>query len=314
MAYGDGPPWMEDEDLLSPIVTSSRHRKTQSDADYFGPRDRDSGTGVRRTSHSGQDEDQELDQDHDQEGMDGDPDDDSEAYPGSPAEYPQSRKGSVIHVGHAHSESTPNHSHSSSLQVIGNDDDESRYSRDYSFSIASPDEEMHGKAIALFDFESENNNELPLVEGQVLWISYRHGQGWLVAKDPNTGEDGLVPEAYVRMEREIQGGFGGLNGQQVTTDDGSPVGPETPRLSSPFIQGRPEGGSPGAGAPAQYPVVSHFTTSSRDLLPQHARSPGLVSTPRIQHLGSQLAEVTTLDDGTQESPDTPQGRVSTATG
>src|SRR5690606_29164446 len=42
--------------------------------------------------------------------------------------------------------------------------DESRYSRDYQFMITSPDEEMHGKAVALFDFERENDSELPLVE------------------------------------------------------------------------------------------------------------------------------------------------------
>lgn len=69
------------------------------------------------------------------------------------------------------------------------DDEEysSRFSRDYQFTIASPDEEMHGKAVALFDFIRENENELPLVEGQVVWVSYRHGMGWLVAEDPKTG-------------------------------------------------------------------------------------------------------------------------------
>jgi hypothetical protein len=70
---------------------------------------------------------------------------------------------------------------------------QSRYSRDYQFSIGSPDEEMHGKAVALFDFTREHENELPLKEGQVILVSYRHGQGWLVAEDPRTGESGLVP-------------------------------------------------------------------------------------------------------------------------
>ncbi|KAI1022499.1 hypothetical protein LB503_000553 [Fusarium chuoi] len=77
-----------------------------------------------------------------------------------------------------------------------NDEDQSRYSRDYQFTITSPDEEFHGKAVALFDFERENENELPLVEGQIIWVSYRHGQGWLVAEDPKTQESGLVPEEY----------------------------------------------------------------------------------------------------------------------
>ena len=62
---------------------------------------------------------------------------------------------------------------------------------------------MHGKAIALFDFQRENENELPLVEGQVILVSYRHGQGWLVAQNPISGESGLVPEEYVRLLREL---------------------------------------------------------------------------------------------------------------
>jgi len=36
------------------------------------------------------------------------------------------------------------------------------------FSSGSPDEEMHCKAVALFDFARENENELPLVEDQVI--------------------------------------------------------------------------------------------------------------------------------------------------
>lgn len=53
------------------------------------------------------------------------------------------------------------------------------------------------QAVALFDFIPENDNEIELREGQSVWISYRHGQGWLVAEDPNLGKNGLVPEEYV---------------------------------------------------------------------------------------------------------------------
>ena len=67
-----------------------------------------------------------------------------------------------------------------------------RISKEYEFSVASADE-IHGRAVALFDFIPENENEAPLKEGQVIWVSYRHGQGWLVAEDPRTGETGLVP-------------------------------------------------------------------------------------------------------------------------
>ncbi|CAN6646262.1 NAP1-binding protein 2 [Trichomonascus vanleenenianus] len=73
-----------------------------------------------------------------------------------------------------------------------------RISKEYEFSVASADE-VHGRAVALFDFTPENDNEAPLREGQLIWISYRHGQGWLVAEDPETGETGLVPEEYVMM-------------------------------------------------------------------------------------------------------------------
>ncbi|KAK9239781.1 hypothetical protein V1525DRAFT_454749 [Lipomyces kononenkoae] len=70
--------------------------------------------------------------------------------------------------------------------------------REYFFST-SVEDEIHGRAVALFDFEPENDNEVALKEGQEIWISYRHGQGWLVAQDPVTGESGLVPEEYVEI-------------------------------------------------------------------------------------------------------------------
>jgi hypothetical protein len=65
-------------------------------------------------------------------------------------------------------------------------------------SDSVPDE-INRKAVALFDFTPENDNEVALVAGQIIWISYRHGQGWLVAEDPKTGEIGLVPEEYVEI-------------------------------------------------------------------------------------------------------------------
>ncbi|KAI3406531.2 NBP2 [Candida oxycetoniae] len=66
-------------------------------------------------------------------------------------------------------------------------------------------DEMNCKARAIFDFKPENDNEIELVEGQIIWISYRHGQGWLVAEDPATGENGLVPEEYVEFQFDIEG-------------------------------------------------------------------------------------------------------------
>lgn len=82
--------------------------------------------------------------------------------------------------------------------VITSHEHGDRISKEYEFSVASADE-IHGRAIALFDFCPENDNEAPLHEGQIIWVSYRHGQGWLVAEDPETGETGLVPEEYVQL-------------------------------------------------------------------------------------------------------------------
>jgi hypothetical protein len=83
------------------------------------------------------------------------------------------------------------------LELEAYENPPSRYARQY--SIISPDEEMHGKAVALYDFARENDHELPLVKGQVILVSYRHGQGWLVAQNPKSGESGLVPEVLVRL-------------------------------------------------------------------------------------------------------------------
>jgi hypothetical protein len=132
---------------------------------------------------------------------------------------------------------------------------------------------MHGKAVALFDFQRENENELPLVEGQVIWVSYRHGQGWLVAEDPKTRESGLVPEEYVRLLRDIQGGLNSLvaaqTGEQllslVGADSGTPTQAEHSQVHGHAHQ--PSNGNNGY----QQPIVSTFSTSSKDLhpYPQH---------------------------------------------
>lgn len=79
---------------------------------------------------------------------------------------------------------------------------------------------MNLRAVALFDFTPENDNEIQLIEGQSVWISYRHGQGWLVAEDPETGKNGLVPEEYVDFVVE----------DEDVNDDPRPFMPEILRL------------------------------------------------------------------------------------
>lgn len=70
---------------------------------------------------------------------------------------------------------------------------------------SSLDETFAGPSLALYTFVPENANELALREGQIIQVGYRHGQGWLVAMDLETGEQGLVPEEYVRLLRDIEG-------------------------------------------------------------------------------------------------------------
>ena len=243
MAYGDGPPYSEDEDLHSPVV-ASRPKKSRSAFQGIKGRGQNiRGDGLR--------EDDDLDipphlphQRHYFAGTNGDgsetyyigTDDDAANGPGGelvtypPDSHPQGLLAPKAFGDSQRSSRNPHFDNDSS--VFLDPDDESRLSRDYQFTIASPDEEMHGKAVALFDFARENENELPLLEGQVIWVSYRHGQGWLVAEDPKTGDAGLVPEEYVRLLRDIEGGWTSLNGDEApdattSTTEEEPTSPST---------------------------------------------------------------------------------------
>ena len=90
-------------------------------------------------------------------------------------------------------------------------------------------EEFPCDAVAIYDFERQNKNELPLVEGQEVWISYRHGQGWLVAENPKTEQRGLVPESYVRLLRDNKEGPGSLTTAQENGDPSLKVQHEASR-------------------------------------------------------------------------------------
>jgi hypothetical protein len=304
--FGDGPPWSEDEDLQSPVVVSSRHKKHKSSSGSFG-----SGPGRGRARNSRDEGERNPDLlspdnfEQDRGFYAGRNGDGSERYyvnqggeangPGGEfVTYPpdQARHSGLApynSVGHRDSHFAgsllPNRSYTDSdPQEYRSDSDasssesspglphhdESRYSRNYQFTIASPDEEMHGKAVALFDFQRENENELPLVEGQVIWVSYRHGQGWLVAEDPKTHESGLVPEEYVRLLRDIQGGLHSLTGQvDVFSPGGADSGTPTQADHGQSFShtSTTSNGSNGY----QQPIVSTFSTSSKDLhpYPQH---------------------------------------------
>ena len=237
--FTDGPPWSEDEDLQSPVV-SSRHRRHKSGSGGAYGKGRGSRDAPAGPESNG----------HERGYYVGTSSDGSERYyvnqgneangPGGEyVTYPpdQARHGGATSTGSAYQLATQQPRQFGEPAGYGSDDsstcsspgyrntDESRYSRDYQFTITSPDEEMHGRAVALFDFERENESELPLVEGQIIWVSYRYGEGWLVAEDPKTQESGLVPEEYVRLLRDIEGGMTSLTGTLNTAGDGSPASP-----------------------------------------------------------------------------------------
>ncbi|EFW99247.1 sh3 domain containing protein [Grosmannia clavigera kw1407] len=317
----DGPPWSEDEDLQSPVV-SSRHRKHKSASSAYAPSRRRSarvmesidaeesfsgsvgvaadiaaaaGTGGGDNGNGAGDATNLLNPnnlDHERGYFAGTSGDGSERYyvnqggeangPGGEyVTYPAGQTRQSAHQYQLASQQPRNyggyHPESDASSPVSSpdfrEDDQSRYSRDYQFTITSPDEEMHGKAVALFDFSRENENELPLVEGQIIWVSYRHGQGWLVAMDPKTQESGLVPEEYVRLLRDIEGGMTSLTGQVMANENlGSPNDADTPTQlehSQGFGGHTPTPSNASNSYPQ--PVVSTFSTSSKDLdpYPQH---------------------------------------------
>ncbi|KAF4125188.1 Variant SH3 domain [Geosmithia morbida] len=293
ISFGDGPPYSEDEDLQSPVV-ATRHRKHKSTSAAMGGPARD-GSGTKGPHYEGE-----------RGYYVGSGGNGSERYYVGHGGEANGPGGEVVtyHRGDAgHSQAyycghppelgrevyVPSDRMSQPSSPDGGDD-ESRYSRDYQFTITSPDEEFHGKAVALFDFARENENELPLVEGQIIWVSYRHGQGWLVAEDPKTQENGLVPEEYVRLLRDIEGGMNSLAGQLAAEESGSPNDVDTPTV--------PESGAtygPGAAAANgangyHQPVVSMFSTSSKDLDPYPKGQLGLPGgqvPPQVVHYHGQ---------------------------
>ncbi|KAL7787407.1 hypothetical protein V8C37DRAFT_390631 [Trichoderma ceciliae] len=308
--FGDGPPYSEDEDLQSPVV-STRHRKHKSTSAALHPgrgrtgREHDRGQSAIISSSYDDSQSYYL-------GVGGDGSERYYVSHGGEANGPGGElvtypPGQAHHI-HAYQYSqrqetdmdgygSDNSSCSSSPG--GPEGDQSRYSRDYQFTITSPDEEFHGKAVALFDFERENENELPLVEGQIIWVSYRHGQGWLVAEDPKTQESGLVPEEYVRLLRDIEGGMNSLTGTLVDAS-ASPNDAGTPTQTE---QGSQYGHTPTHSASTNgyhQPVVSMFSTSSKDLNPYPTEQLGIQAgqaPPQVVHYhgqrgGSQISTPT----------------------
>ena len=297
--FADGPPWSEDEDLQSPVV-SSRHRKNKSSAASLG------GGGRRKDDHDLN----VMDPKNYDKGLGGylvsTTVDGSKRYyitdgaeangPGGdivtcPSGMRNSYHGSTQSTQFNTNEYADSEASSPDTSPEYYQEDQSRYSRDYQFTITSPDEEMHGKAVALYDFDRENENELQLAEGQIIWVSYRHGQGWLVAKDPKTQENGLVPEAYVRLLRDIEGGINILTGLALD-------GPTSPAEAGTLTQAEHSNNTAVAAPPPNaanvpngyhQPVVSTFSTSSKDLDPYPTNQLGIQgqAPPQVVHYHGQ---------------------------
>ena len=298
LAYGDGPPYSEDEDLHSPVVKSSRHKKNKSSHPDLGTQsggpDSDHNDGRRgylaRVNEDGTKTYYSRDEDESADG----PGDELVTYPpDNIGRLAPDRYGQV--GGHERRNLSDRTRTTGELEDSEDDSlglpdrNDSRYSRDYQFTIASPDEEMHGKAVALFDFERENENELPLTEGQIIWVSYRHGQGWLVAEDPKTQDTGLVPEEYVRLLRDIQGGLGSLGAEEEHTESGEASPPERIVEQSPIRPEHTRTTSGSHGGDKNPAVVSSFSTSSKDLdpYPQHLMGDKAGQPPQVVHYVSQ---------------------------
>lgn len=283
-AYDGGPPYSEDDDISSPVVTShhgARHKKHKSNIVNFDhTRGRKGYPEDPRRSSVGHMNGEGSPSFHISEAEDTNGlANEYITYPpessrlGLPSEEVSRRDSHFATLlpqrAYADAQASPYDSDEYMSEPEDYILDDNRFSRDYQFTIASPDEEMHGKAVALFDFARENDNELPLVEGQIILVSYRHGQGWLVAQDPKTGESGLVPEEYVRLLRDIEGGWNGLmNGTIQAQLPAHEPAARSEGLLSPVSTG-PEAKTPTqAEHPQNYtPVISTFSTSHKDLEP-----------------------------------------------
>ncbi|KAI5780048.1 hypothetical protein EDC01DRAFT_718861 [Geopyxis carbonaria] len=258
--FSDGPPWSEDEDLQSPVVLPNPgpvHRKHKSTSAHTHTRGQSKNVFTPTTlQHPGSRDDEDRG-----EYGNGQPGSSYHTTTAGGRDIADGEPGGELYNHQEETEYNPDnpdhHQYNPDSDDEGrefDDDYNSRFSRDYQFTIASPAEEVHGKAVALFDFIQENPSELPLREGQVIWVSYWYGMGWLVAEDPKTGLSGLVPEEYVRLLRDMHPPY---------TSQGSEMSPSAlmPEAAS-MDADTPT--SPGDGSSRDPAHISTSSTSSAD--------------------------------------------------
>ncbi|KAF2093836.1 hypothetical protein NA57DRAFT_47532 [Rhizodiscina lignyota] len=261
---GDGPPYSEDEDLQSPVISTHTHGHRKQHSNIVGfdrSRGRPRSREVAADSEEASSEDETSDSDS------------TPVLADSPH-----------HIFHSHVHSQPeaytDSPHPDSDLADDDPDNPSRHSLTYTFSIASPDEECHGKAVSLYNFERENDNELPLTEGQIILVSYRLSQGWLVAQDPRTGESGLVPESYVRLFRDLEGWDG--EGEDADLDDPHPGSATAEHAGEVLEEARHSSASPESGVDDVPAPVSSTSASGASRVEQEAaRTPTQTHKPAI---------------------------------
>lgn len=285
MHFGDGPPYSEDEDLQSPVVATRHRRQKSSDGGKKGrgsvidPANYDSERGYYVGTSGDGSERYYVNQGGEADGPGGE----IVSYPPAHSRHSNAPQHAQHHQAGANPHALDDNGSPTSNDDDDDDDaDESRYSRDYKFTITSPDEAFHGKAVALYDFVKENENELQVAEGQIIWVSYRHGHGWLVAEDPKSNESGLVPEEYVRLLRDIKGDMEGT--EDVDND-------EDHNISDAHNESGTSRESKHDHANGFHqPIVSTFSTSSKDLDPYPRDQLGLQAgqaPPHVVHYSGQ---------------------------
>lgn len=292
MSFGDGPPYSEDEDLHSPVVTTRHRRHKSTGTDLNGRRGRNQGRADPTFGAYSQEDDRGILVSMNADGSETyyvDDGDRAEDGPGGEfVTYPadEGRYSRMVHDdGRGYDPDT-------GFDSDDDDYDANRYSRDYYFAVGCPDEEMHGKAVALFDFTREHENELPLTEGQVIYVSYRQSQGWLVAEDPKTGESGLVPEEFVRLLRDIEGGLSSLNCEGSSLDTESETEADNTCLS-------PE--STGSDQ-AIMPTEKHALLNSESNPDLSSRLPSTIHPSNGEMNGDHVVEVSLPNDLQIENP------------
>ncbi|KAL8732293.1 MAG: hypothetical protein Q9166_002865 [cf. Caloplaca sp. 2 TL-2023] len=122
---------------------------------------------------------------------------------------------------------------------------------------------------------SKKEHEVHSADGQVVWVAYRRGQGWLFMEDPKSGAKDLimVPEEHARLLQDINiksasldGGF--VNSPKKVTEIKTPPIKIEPRISTnmpvanPMLKDQEKSRTPLAGRKRRRLDVEHSRPES----------------------------------------------------